>query len=100
MKLRLILCLIVAPVLLVLALKFLSRPSSPELAQKDAQQLSYPRFIPGGPAPEQLPPKPVWCDEAHKVPFVPADQCRGMSSCDRLSLLTMAGEPNRPVHCR
>ena len=59
------LCLIVAPVLLVLALKFLSQPTSTELAQKSVQQLPYPRFIPE-PAPEQQPPKPAWCDKAHK----------------------------------
>jgi hypothetical protein len=94
---RLILCLIVAPVLLVLALKFLSRPSSTKIAQTNVQHLPYQL------APErafQPPPTPEWCDKAHKVPFVPADQCRGMSSCDRLSLNMLGGEPNRPIRCR
>jgi hypothetical protein len=26
---------------------------------------------------------PVFCDQAHKIPFVPAEQCGGMTSCDR-----------------
>jgi hypothetical protein len=85
----------------LLAVKLLLRPAArAQVAQKSVQQqLSSPQSF-HEPAPEQLPPKPEWCDKAHKVPFVPADQCRGMSSCDRLSLLTMAGEPNRPIRCR
>ena len=28
--------------------------------------------------------KPVeHCDEEHKIPFIPADKCGGLSSCDR-----------------
>lgn len=25
----------------------------------------------------------LWCDKAQKVPFIPAEQCGGMTSCDR-----------------
>jgi hypothetical protein len=95
--------LTVSFMLALLALKLLLRSAThAQVAQQSAQQhLSSPQLFPHEPAPEQLlPPAPEWCDKAHKVPFVPADQCRGMSSCDRLSLLTMAGEPNRPIRCR
>jgi len=34
----------------------------------------------------------VFCDRAHKVAFIDAMHCGGMTSCDRVSLLTMAGE--------
>ncbi len=26
----------------------------------------------------------AFCDKEHKIPFVPPEQCGGMSSCDRL----------------
>jgi uncharacterized SAM-binding protein YcdF (DUF218 family) len=25
----------------------------------------------------------IYCDQAHKIPFIPADKCGGMTSCDR-----------------
>ena len=32
-------------------------------------------------------PQPVsFCDAAHKVPYIPADQCGGISSCDRAAM--------------
>lgn len=34
----------------------------------------------------------VFCDRGHKVAFIDAMHCGGMSSCDRDSLLTAAGE--------
>ncbi len=33
----------------------------------------------------------VYCDKAHKVPFIDAAHCGGMTSCDRMFL--RAGEP-------
>ena len=37
------------------------------------------------PAPTAQHPQ-LFCDEQHKVPFVPADQCGGLTSCDRMFL--------------
>jgi hypothetical protein len=28
-------------------------------------------------------PNQKWCDSAHRVPYIPASQCAGGSSCDR-----------------
>jgi hypothetical protein len=39
--------------------------------------------------------KPVeYCDDLHQVPFVPADKCGGMSSCDRVFM--MGQKPPNP----
>jgi hypothetical protein len=34
-----------------------------------------------------------WCDSTHEVPYIPADQCAGGSSCDRAFLLTGNDRP-------
>ena len=33
------------------------------------------------------PSTPKWCDAAHAVPYIPADQCGGGSSCDRAQFI-------------
>jgi hypothetical protein len=42
----------------------------------------------------------IYCDKAHKVPFIDAAHCGGMTSCDRMFL--SMGEPvscqNKPRH--
>jgi hypothetical protein len=32
-----------------------------------------------------------YCDAAHKVRFIPADQCGGMTSCDRYNFRNLFG---------
>lgn len=49
--------------------------------------------------------KPVeYCDDAHKIPFIPADQCGGMTSCDRNAflrngVLTYGDRDGKPIPC-
>jgi hypothetical protein len=35
----------------------------------------------------------AWCDPAHKIPFVDAEHCSGMTSCDRVAFLRGFGGP-------
>jgi hypothetical protein len=35
----------------------------------------------------------AWCDPAHKIPFVDAEHCGGMTSCDRVAFLRGFGGP-------
>jgi hypothetical protein len=43
----------------------------------------------------------AWCDTAHRIPYVDAEHCGGMSSCDRAQLVHMArpDSPIAPVPC-
>ncbi len=44
----------------------------------------------------------VWCDPAHKIPFIDAEHCGGMTSCDRAALVAMSRGPHaqlEPVPC-
>jgi hypothetical protein len=47
--------------------------------------------------------KPVaYCDEAHKIPFIPADKCGGMSSCDRNAFIrngVLTFGDDKPIPC-
>jgi hypothetical protein len=45
--------------------------------------------------PQRIHPQPqIFCDKAHKVPFIDAAHCGGMTSCDR-----MAFSMGTPVSC-
>ena len=46
-----------------------------------------------------------WCDPGHVIPFIPADQCGGISSCDRspgypLSIGPLGQRFDWPALCR
>lgn len=42
--------------------------------------------------------KPIeYCDAAHKIPFVPADQCGGITSCDRNAFIAFGD--GKPIPC-
>ena len=45
--------------------------------------------------------EPAWCDATHKIPFVDAEHCGGLTSCDRAAFIHMANpyQPIRPVPC-
>ena len=47
--------------------------------------------------------KPVeYCDDAHKIPFIPADKCGGMSSCDRNAFIrngVLTFGDGKPIPC-
>lgn len=47
--------------------------------------------------------KPVeYCDEAHKIPFIPADKCGGISSCDRNAFIrngVLTYGDDKPIPC-
>lgn len=46
------------------------------------------------PRPAHTPPRhPLYCDDAHKVPFIPADQCGGLTSCERMFYNSGVAEP-------
>jgi hypothetical protein len=43
----------------------------------------------------------AWCDSAHRIPYIDAEHCGGMTSCDRAGFVHMAHpyDPIQPVPC-